>query len=83
MPQRTVVHIHTAFKDDAARIDAKRIALLKMIVDAGAQQIVRRGDGMHIAGEMEVDILHGHGLRVSAAGRSALNAENRAEGGLT
>ena len=38
---------------------------------------------MHVAGEMKVDVLHGHGLRVSAAGRSALNAENGAERRLT
>ena len=37
---------------------------------------------MKIAGKMKVDILHRHHLRIAAAGRAALNAEDRSQGGL-
>ncbi len=37
---------------------------------------------MEVAGEMKVDILHGDDLRVSAAGSTALDTEDRAERGL-
>ena len=43
------------------------------------EQVVRRGDGVEVAGEVEVDVLHRHHLRVAAAGRAALHAEARAE----
>ena len=82
VPQRPVIHIHAAFQYDMARIDAELVPLLEMVVNAGAQKIIRRSDGVHIAGEMEVDVLHWDSLRIAAAGRAALDAENRAERGL-
>ena len=45
-------------------------------------RLCARGDGVEIAGEMEVDVLHRHDLRIAAAGRTALDAEARAERGL-
>ena len=48
-----------------------------------AEQVVGRGDGVEIAGEMEVDVLHGDNLGIAAAGSTALDAEYRAERGLT
>ena len=53
-----------------------------MVVQHGGQQVVGRADGVEIAGEVEVDVLHGHHLRVAAARRAALDAEHRAEGRL-
>ena len=40
-----------------------------------ASRLCARGDGREVAGEVEVDVLHGHDLRVPAAGRAALHAE--------
>lgn len=53
-----VIHIQAAFEQNPPLIDAKQIALLQMVVDHGAQQIVRRSNGMHISGKMQVDIFH-------------------------
>ena len=53
-----------------------------MVVEHGAEQVVRRGDGVHIAGEVQVDVLHRDNLCVAAAGCAALDAEYRAEGRL-
>ena len=39
-------------------------------------------DGVEIAGEMQVDVLHRHDLGVAAAGRPTLDAETRAKRGF-
>ena len=54
-----------------------------MVVQHGAQQVVCRCDGVHIAGKVQVDVLHRHDLRVAAACRAALDAEYRTERRLT
>ena len=46
------------------------------------QEVVRRADGVDVACEVEVQVLHRHDLRVAAAGRAALDPEHRAERGL-
>ena len=53
-----------------------------MIVDQRRQQVVGGGDGVEIAGEMEIDVLHRHDLGIAAAGRAALDAEAGPERGL-
>ena len=80
--QRAVIEIEHALPGDAAHIDVERIALLDVVVNDGRQQIVRRRDGMEIPREMQVDVLHRHDLGITAAGRTALEAEAGAEGWL-
>ena len=46
------------------------------------QQIVRGGDGVDIAGQMEIELLHRNDLAVASAGRAALDAKGRALAGL-
>ena len=53
-----------------------------MIVDHRRQQIVGRGDGMKIAGKMQVHILHRNDLGISAACRTALDAKTGAKRGF-
>ena len=79
LAQRAIVDVERAAPDDAARIDVERIAPIDMIVDHRREQIVGGGDGVEIAGEMQVDFVHRHDLRMAAAGRAALAAEHRAE----
>ena len=43
---------------------------------------MRRGDGVHVAGEVQVQPLHGHDLAVAAARGAALDAEGRPHRGL-
>ena len=80
--QLPVVHIHAALPGDLLDVDAQGVALLDVVVQHGGAEVVGRADGVEIAGEMEVDVLHGHHLGVTAAGRAALDAEHGAEGGL-
>ena len=70
--QRPIVHIQTALPDDLRRINVQFIPLIDVIIQHRADQIVCRGDRMHIAGKMQVDFLHRHHLGISAAGRAAL-----------
>ncbi len=51
-------------------------------IDGGRQKIIRRGDGVNVAGEMEIELLHRNDLAVAAARRAALDAERRALAGL-
>ena len=60
----------------------ERVPPVEVVVDHRREQIVRGGDGVEIAGEVEVDVLHRHDLRVAAAGRAAFHAEAGAERGL-
>src|SRR3546814_18997385 len=63
-------------------IDVDLFAPVDVVVDQGRQQGVRRGDGVEVAGEVEVDVLHRHHLGVAAAGGAALHAEAGPERGL-
>lgn len=80
--ERPVVHVHHPPPGDAADVDILFVAPVDVVVDHRRQQIVRGGDRMEIAGEMQVDVFHRHDLRITAAGRAALDAEARTERGL-
>ena len=80
--QLAVVHVHAALPGDLLDVDAQPVALLDVVVQHRGQQVVRRADGVEVAGEVQVDVLHRHNLRVAAAGRAALHAEHRAEARL-
>ncbi len=48
-----------------------------MIVQTGRNQIIGNADRVHVAGEVQVDVLHRNYLGVTASCRSALDAEDR------
>ena len=50
----------------------------RRVIEHRRQQIMRGGDGVEIAGEMQVDIRHRDHLRIAAARRAALHPEARA-----
>ena len=50
-----------------------------MVIQHRREQVVRRADGVKISRKVEVNVLHGHHLRISAARRAALHAEHGAE----
>ena len=78
----TVVHIDAAAPGDAAGVNAEAVALINMVIQHGGKEVVRSADGVEVAGEVQVDVLHGDDLCVAAACRAALDAEDRPEGRL-
>src|SRR4029077_5165509 len=67
---------------DAAQVETELVAVVDVVVDERGQQVVGERNGGKVAGEMQVDVLHRHHLRVAAAGRAALHAEYRSQGRL-
>ncbi len=82
LAQRPVVHVDHPPPGDAARVDAEIVAPIDVIVDHRREQIVRRGDGVEVAGEMQIDVFHRHDLGIAAAGSTPLHAEAGPERGL-
>src|SRR5580692_1469422 len=54
-----------------------------MVIDHRREQIIRRGDRVKIAREMQIDLIHRHDLSVAAARRTAFHAETGAQAWLT
>ena len=73
-----VVHVDAAAPDDAARVDVKGVALLDVVVEHGGDEVVGGADGVEVAGEVQVDVLHGDDLGIAAAGSAALDAKHGA-----
>ena len=80
--QGAVVHVEAAPPGDRERVDAEHVAVQDVRVDQGREQVVRGRDGVEVAGEVQVQVLHRHDLRVAAPCRAALDAEDRPEGRL-
>ncbi|CNI71397.1 Uncharacterised protein [Mycobacterium tuberculosis] len=57
--------------------------MVQVVVDHGGKQVVRCGDGVEVAGQVQVQLLHGNDLGVTAACCAALDAKGRAHCGLT
>ena len=79
LAQRAVVHVDAAAPADRERVDAERVAVQDVRVEHRGEQVVRGADRVDVAGEVEVEVLHRHDLRVAAARRAALDPEDRAE----
>ena len=82
LAQRPIVHIDHAPPRHAPGVEPERVALMDVIVEQRRQQVVRGADGMEIAGEVQVDVLHRYHLRVAAARGSAFHAEAWSEARL-
>ena len=76
------VHVEGSGPRDARRVDAVRVAEVQRRVERRRQQVVRGGDRVEVAVEMEVDVLHRDDLRVPAAGAAALDPEHRSHRGF-
>ena len=82
LPQPAVVHVDAAPPRDRVRVDVELVAVHHVRVEERREQVVGGRDRVHVAREVEVQVLHRHDLRVAGAGRAALDAEDRAERGL-
>ena len=76
--QHPVVDVEHAPPGDVVLVDLAVVALEQVVVQHRREHVVRGGDGVEVAGEVQVERLHRHHLRVAAARRAALDAEGRA-----
>ena len=53
-----------------------------LVVDERRREVVRRADGVDVAGQVEVEVLHRDDLAVAAARGAALDPEDRSEARL-
>ena len=77
LPQSAIIHVDHALPAHAAYVYAELVTVVDVIVDERGEQIVGQGDRAEIAREMQVDVLHGHDLRIAAARRAPLEAKHR------
>ena len=77
--QGAVADVDDARPEDPVRVDAERVLVVEAVVEERAGEVVRGADGMDVAGQVEVEVLHRDDLAVAAAGRAALDPEDRAE----
>ena len=77
--QGPVVHVDGAGPRDAARVEAEAVAVVEVGVEHRGEEVVRARDGMEVAREVQIDVLHRDHLRVAAAARASLHAEHRPE----
>jgi hypothetical protein len=80
--ERAVVDVQDAPPQHLADVDAERIAVVEVVVQRRGEEVVRGGDRVEVAGEVEVDVLHGHDLGPASAGAAALHAERGSDGRL-
>ena len=76
VPQRPVVHVQGALPEDAGRVEVD-VAEVEPVVDRRGQQVVRGGDRVEVAGELEVDRVRRLDAAGAAAGGAPLAAEDR------
>ncbi len=77
-----VVEVDDAAPGDGPGIDVELVPVLEVGIDHRRQQVVGDAHRVHVTGEVEVEVLHRHDLGVAAAGRAALDAEDRAQAWL-
>ena len=79
IPQLAVIHIDAASPRNPPRINPQRVSLINMIVQHCRKQIICGADRMKISRKMQVDLLHGNNLGVSASRSSSFYSEHRAQ----
>ena len=77
--QGTVVDVDDTAPGDVVNVEAGLVAVVEVRVDHGRAEVVRGSDGVHVAGEVEVEQLHRDDLAVAATGGAALDAEGGAQ----
>src|SRR5437870_11248583 len=82
MAERPIGDIDDPGPGDREGVDIELVAVVKVIVDHRRQEVMGHRDGVGIAGEMEVEVLHRDNLGVAAAGGAALDPKGWSEAGL-
>ena len=79
LPERPIADVDDPRPGDRERVDPERVLVMEAVVDEGGREVVGRADGVDVAGQMEVEVLHRDDLAVAAARGAALDPEDRSE----
>ena len=79
LTERAVVHVDRTRPGDPLDVESERIPVIQVVVEHGRQQTVRAGDGVKVAREVQVDVVHRQHLRVATAGGAPFYTEYGAE----
>ena len=82
MPERAVADVDDVGPQDREGIDAQGVAVVEVVVEECRGEVVGGPDGVDVAGQVQVEVLHREDLAVAAARRTALDPEDGAEGWL-
>ena len=77
--QGAVVDVEDTLPHDAVHIEVERIPLKDMVVNQRGKKVVCRRNGVKVAREVEIDVLHRHDLCIAAACRAALHPKTGSE----
>ncbi len=78
--QRAVIHVHHTPPVDPAGINTQVVAPVNVVIQHGREQIIGRANGMEVAGKVQINIFHGHDLRITAASGATFHTKARAQG---
>ncbi len=82
-PDRPIADVDDARPDDRVRVDPEPVLMVKAVVEECGGEVVGRADGVVVAGQMEVEVVHRQDLAVAAAGCPTLDPKHRSERRLT
>ena len=82
MAQGAVVDVQHPGPGDGALVNVELIAVVQVVVDHRRQEVVGGGDGVEVAGQVQVHPLGRQDAGSPRASGSALDAEGRAHGRL-
>jgi hypothetical protein len=77
-----VVHVEHTAPEDPPRVDVEPVPVVDVVVEERREEVVRGGDGVEVAREVEVDVVRGDEARAASSRRAPLHPERRPEGGL-
>ena len=77
--ETTVVDVHYSAPENLLELESLSLVLETVIVQEGSNHVVGLSDGMEVACEMEVDLIHRQYLCITATGSTTLHTEARTE----
>ena len=83
MAQSPIIDVQNPGPGDGALVDVELIAVVQVVVDHRRQEVVGGGDGVEVAGQVQVHPLGRQDAGTPGAAGSALDAEGGPHGRLT
>ncbi len=73
--QLPIIHVHDPAPEHLLRVNSQFVSFKDVVLQNRGEQVVGGSDGMDVAGEVKVDVLHGDDLGVASTCRASLDAK--------